>query len=85
MIDQVKMVRYGDFHIHRFGEGALQGYSALQLIHTSNGAGHFAPETKSAYIDLFSCRKYDKQIVVDLVQKYFEPTAIETIFLNRHA
>lgn len=64
-----------------------QGYSLLQLITTSNITGHFMekPEVATAYFDIFSCKVYDQQTVIDMVNKYFEPKKMRVNFITRDA
>lgn len=72
LCDLIKMRRYGDAHIVRFGdEGRVYGYSMFQLIETSNVSGHFAEETNSAYINIFSCKDFDKDKALDFCKKFF--------------
>ena len=57
----------------RFGEDErVAGYSMIQLIETSLVSGHFADITNTAYIDVFSCRPYDPDIIRAFAQKFFE-------------
>ena len=35
----------------------------VQLIETSLISGHFANDTNSAYLDIFSCKGYDPAVV----------------------
>ncbi len=54
------MKRFGDTIVINFGEDEkVAGYSMTQLIETSLISGHFANSSKSAYIDIFSCKWYD--------------------------
>jgi S-adenosylmethionine/arginine decarboxylase-like enzyme len=59
LCDLIEMKRFGDPVIVRFGaEPRVSGYSLVQLIETSLISGHFAEESDSAYIDVFSCKAY---------------------------
>jgi S-adenosylmethionine/arginine decarboxylase-like enzyme len=62
-----------------------QGYSLMQLITTSNICGHFMDLDGTAYFDVFSCREYDQQTVIDMVNKYFAPQRTRINFVTRHA
>ena len=53
------MKRYGPPLIKRFGAGALEGYSALQFIHTSSVTIHFDETANRAFIEIFSCKFFD--------------------------
>lgn len=61
------------------------GYSMMQMIQTSNITAHFVSATRDGYIDLFSCKKFNKDIVITLVKKYFNPKSIKETFLERQA
>lgn len=59
LCDLIEMKRFGDPTIVRFGaDPKVSGYSLAQLIETSLVSGHFAEESDSAYIDIFSCKAY---------------------------
>lgn len=61
------------------------GFSMMQMIQTSNITAHFVSATREGYIDLFSCKSFDKDIVIELVKKYFDPKSIKETFLQRQA
>jgi len=68
----IKMKRFGNCRVVYFGEDKrVAGYSMTQLIETSLISGHFANESNSAYIDIFSCSEYSSDLVVDFTKKYF--------------
>jgi hypothetical protein len=54
-----------------FGEGRVAGYSMVQLIETSLISGHFANDTNSAYLDIFSCKGYDPAVVEEFSKAFF--------------
>ena len=58
LCDFIKMKRYGDCIVVRFGEGDMIGYSVVQLIETSLISAHFVDATSDGYIDIFSCKYY---------------------------
>ncbi len=62
-----------------------QGYSLMQLITTSNIAGHFMELDGTCYIDVFSCKEFDVATAKQVVTEYFKPTRIRVNFLTRHA
>jgi S-adenosylmethionine/arginine decarboxylase-like enzyme len=69
----IKMTRYGEPEIVRFGDDPkVAGYTLVQLLTTSSLTAHFAPYSNTAYIDLFSCRNYDPQQVVIFCQQGFK-------------
>ncbi len=83
------MVAYGEPRIVKFGSGNKAGYTLDQLIETSNIMGHFVPDNgagrSDAYLDVFSCKTFDKNTVKKLVKKYFGAKKITTKFMVRQA
>lgn len=70
--DLIEVKRFGDPTIVHFGEDPrVSGYSLVQLIETSLVSGHFANETNSAYIDIFSCKYYNQKCAVDFCKGFF--------------
>lgn len=61
------------------------GYSLLQLIETSNIAGHFVDENGDFYLDVFSCKEFSIDDAVKCVEKWFNPKKIKTTYLERQA
>jgi S-adenosylmethionine/arginine decarboxylase-like enzyme len=85
LVKDIDMVAYGEPQIVHFGDGDKEGFTLIQLIETSNIAGHFVNENDSMYLDVFSCKQYDPQVVVDLVYKFFKPESIRPTYLTRQA
>ena len=71
LCDLIGMKRYGECQIVHFGEGRVAGYSMIQLIETSLISGHFANDTNRAYLDIFSCKGYDPNIVEAFSKQFF--------------
>lgn len=59
------MEAYGEPLIERFGKEDKAGYTCVQLIQTSNICAHFAEDSNSVFIDVFSCKEYDPIVVED--------------------
>ena len=73
LCELIEMKKFGGTQVVDFGEDErVSGYSMTQLIDTSLISGHFANLTNAAYIDIFSCKYYDPQVVLDFTQKYFQ-------------
>lgn len=71
----LEVKRFGETTVVHFGEDEkVAGYSMVQLIVTSLVSGHFVNLTNAAYIDVFSCKPYDPNIVRDYCEKYFDGT-----------
>jgi S-adenosylmethionine/arginine decarboxylase-like enzyme len=79
------MVAYGEPQIVNFGSGNKAGYTLVQLIETSNICAHFVNEDNTMYLDVFSCKEYDDQIVINLVRKYFGAHKVRPSYLTRQA
>ncbi len=63
---------WGEAVIVRFGENPdVYGFSAFQLIETSCVSGHFAEESDSIYIDIFSCKWYNSEDAVNFTREFF--------------
>lgn len=71
LCELIEMKRYGSCQIVNFGEGRVAGYSMVQLIETSLISGHFANDTNSAYLDIFSCKGYDPAVVEEFSKSFF--------------
>jgi S-adenosylmethionine/arginine decarboxylase-like enzyme len=87
LVDAIDMVAYGEPIIERFAthSQAAAGYSLVQLIETSAISAHFSDHNRDVYLDVFSCKSFDENRVVQVVDKYFEPQSIYMLFLGREA
>jgi len=89
LIPAIDMIAYGEPQIEYFAEGtASEGYTLIQLIETSNIAGHFnstGEEAGDFYMDIFSCKTFDVDTALDVTQKYFNPVSIDYYNLLRSA
>lgn len=87
LVPSIDMQAWGDPVVQHFAEHspAHAGYSLVQLVETSSITGHFADETGDAYLDIFSCKAFDTEIVKRVVRAYFKPERIRTTFLHRQA
>lgn len=71
--DVIDMTRFGEPTIITFGEADnVLGYSMTQFIETSLISGHFAEETNSAFIDIFSCKVYNPVKAATFTKSFFE-------------
>ena len=89
LVKDIDMVAYGEPQIIEFGSGNKAGYTLVQLIETSNICAHFVPDDLKGgngfYLDVFSCKPYDPQTVVDIAQKWFKFEKYKTAFVERQA
>lgn len=85
LINDIDMVAYGNLMIERFAthDPSKAGISFCQMIETSNITGHFVDLNGDFYIDIFSCKEYDVQEVLKLINQYFSPTEIDYKFVLR--
>ena len=75
MCERIDMKRFGETVVVNFGEDErVAGYSMTQLIETSLISGHFANQTNTVYLDVFSCKYYDPNVVAEFAKKFFEAT-----------
>lgn len=69
----IKMKKFGNPQIVNFGDDEnVSGYSMTQLIETSLISGHFVNKTNSAFIDIFSCKKYNPKDAADFSKIFFQ-------------
>jgi S-adenosylmethionine/arginine decarboxylase-like enzyme len=73
LCDLIEMKRFGETQVIHFGEDErVAGYSMVQLIETSLISAHFANLTNTTYLDVFSCKPYDPEIVRNFAQNFFD-------------
>jgi S-adenosylmethionine/arginine decarboxylase-like enzyme len=81
----IKMKKYGKPLIPYFGENAeyTKGYSLVQLIETSSITGHFSEFWNTAYINIFSCKEYDRELAKRFTVQFFKAKRVRNHFLIR--
>ena len=73
LVKLIDMKAFGETQVVHFGEDEeVAGFSIIQLIETSLISGHFANLTNNAYLDIFSCKEYDPEVVAEFAKKFFE-------------
>lgn len=87
LVKRIDMVAFGDPIVEHFAthDPSKAGYSMLQLIETSNLSAHFVERDNTAYFDVFSCKPFDNQCVIDTVKEYFGATNVRMTYLTRQA
>lgn len=86
LLPKIRMTPVGVPHIeYLLPKTPNAGYSMVQMIQTSNLTAHFVDATREGYVDLFSCKAFDQQVVIDTVQHWFKPEHIKITFLERQA
>lgn len=83
LVNRIDMKAYGEPQIIHFGDGDKEGYTLVQLIETSNITAHFSEDTGNFYLDVFSCREYDREEVIKTVNQFFKPERIIERFFER--
>ncbi len=68
----IKMKPYKKPIVERFGKGNLRGYSALLWIETSSIVVHLDEREKKAFIDIFSCNRFNASKAKDFSKKYLK-------------
>ena len=72
LCELIGMKRFGDTQVVHFGEDErVAGYSMVQLIETSLISAHFANQTNTVYLDVFSCKPYDPEAVEKFAKTFF--------------
>lgn len=86
LVKEIEMIPYGDPQVVHFADHCdkLAGWTLIQLIETSNIMAHFC-DMGDCYFDLFSCKTFETQKVLDLIQEYFQFEKISEHFLVRQA
>jgi S-adenosylmethionine/arginine decarboxylase-like enzyme len=72
LCELIEMKRYMDTLVVHFGEDEkVAGFSMVQLIETSLISAHFANLTNTTYLDVFSCKPYDPEVVAEYAMRFF--------------
>jgi len=73
LCELIGMKRFGDCQVVSFSDDEKKaGFSMTQLIESSLISGHFANSSSAAYIDVFSCKAFDPDIVARFTVEYFQ-------------
>ena len=71
VIDAIGMRAHGPLVLERFGDGELEGWSAMQFIETSSITIHADEVSGRCFIDVFSCRPFDPDIAAAVAVAHF--------------
>jgi S-adenosylmethionine/arginine decarboxylase-like enzyme len=71
VIEAIGMRAYGPLRLERFGDGELEGWSAMQFIETSSITIHADEFSGRCFIDVFSCRAFDAEVVAAVAVAHF--------------
>ena len=83
MVDKLKMIPVGEPVVRYFNDGDGRGTSIMQLITTSTFMAHTDDKEMSAYIDIFSCSKYNPDDAISLIKEHFNPKSYKKLFILR--
>jgi len=79
LCDLIEMKRFGETQVVHFGEDErVAGFSMVQLIETSLISAHFANQTNTVYLDVFSCKPYSIEKVEQFARSFFGGTHCTT-------
>lgn len=71
LCDYIDMVRDWDPEVYDIEHHGKKWLEFTQVITTSLISGHFRHDTKTAYLEIFSCKYYNPNDVAEFTQKYF--------------
>ena len=71
VIDAIGMRAHGPLLLERFGDGDLEGWSAIQFIETSSITVHADEVAGRCFIDVFSCRLFDAELAAAVAVEHF--------------
>ncbi len=78
LVTLIEMKKYGECVCVNFGDNPrVSGYSMTQLIETSLISGHFANNSNSVYLDIFSCKAYPPYKAAEFCKRFFKAGSIE--------
>ena len=94
LVETIDMTPYGDCFCEKFGDtDEVAGYSFYQMIEESNISGHLCSydfimtdgtNNKGAgYIDIFSCKHFNENLAIEIIQKHFKPKSYTQKVLMR--
>jgi len=77
LVKEIDMVPYGTPQITHFADNTDKaGWTAIQLIETSNIIAHFLDQNGDLYLDVFSCKPFESLVVINALKEYFSPKKI---------
>jgi S-adenosylmethionine/arginine decarboxylase-like enzyme len=71
VIEAIGMRAHGPLHLERFGDGELEGWSAMQFIETSSITIHADESAARCFVDVFSCRAFDPDVAAAIAVMHF--------------
>ena len=85
LVEQIKMVAYGETWLHHFGHASAvtAGFTAFQAIETSSIIVHVSEGPRRVHVNVFSCRLFDCQDAMDYTERFFGGTDTTYTILSR--
>ena len=74
LINAIGMRAHGPLRLERFGDGELEGWSAMQFIETSSITVHADEVCGRCFVDVFSCRPFDSSAAATVAVAHFGGT-----------
>ena len=71
LLGEIKMERLGPLKFAEAQDLEEPGQSFVQMITTSHCSLHFFEKERTLYFDLYSCREFDEEKVVEMLKKHF--------------
>ena len=71
LVDAIEMRAHGPVLLERFGDGELEGWSAMQFIETSSITLHADEFGGRCFVDVFSCRSFDAERAAAVAVAHF--------------
>ena len=87
LVKRIDMKAFGEPTIEHFAthDPMKAGFSMVQLIETSNICAHFVDSDNTMYLDVFSCKPFNNETVVETVKEFFGAGDVRVNYLTRHA
>lgn len=85
LVRLIEMNPYGEPIVEHFGHNdpATSGYTLVQLIETSSVVGHFSEQLGRAYLNIFSCRRFDAELALRFSADWFGSDEIRQTLIVR--
>ncbi|MBU0466521.1 MAG: S-adenosylmethionine decarboxylase [Nanoarchaeota archaeon] len=75
---KIKMKPYGRPIVKRLGKGRIEGISAIMFIETSTITVHLDEFDNRAFIDIFSCKKFDSEVAKKFCKEFFKAQRVKS-------
>lgn len=83
VIQLIDMESHGPCYVERFGDGEIEGYSAMQFIKTSSITVHLDEVGHRAFIDIFSCKHFEAAPAEKYAKDFFNAQTSKVVELTR--